>query len=152
MAEPESNVDSEPRGPEALEDLTLRAAELSEHLGSYLRAQTDKVAYSFKKALRAALFGFILIVLFFGIVLCSVAFLFYGAAMALNAWLGIPWLGYLIVGATMLLILGLWIRFGLFGKSKKALQKQIKDYENELRAQQAQYGANAVGRAAGLAE
>jgi len=152
MTDPQPPFDSEPRGPEALEDLTLRAAELSEHLGSYLRAQTDKVAYSFRKALRAALFGFILLILFFGLILTAVGFFFYGAAMGMNAWLQNGWLGFLIIGAAMLAALALWIRFGLFGKGTQALKQQIKDYENELRQQKARYGADAVGRAAGLAE
>ncbi len=147
MQEPETHP-SPPAGPEALEDLTLRAAEFSEYVGSYLRAQKDKVAYSLRRVVVGLILGIFLVLFLAGVLIAAIACLFYGATLGIKEWVGKEWIAFLISGGGTLLILGLFLKFGLLGRKKKGLETGLRNYEEELRHQHERFGHDATERAA----
>jgi hypothetical protein len=154
MPEPEptpplaSEPDPSPLGPEALSDVALKVAELTDYLTAYLRSQKERTAFGIRRIIKAGILYFLLALFGAAALLTSVAFAFYGAAKGLQTWLGgREWLAYLIVGIFPMLASAVWLKFGLFRKNR-SLRREWKAYEEELGEQRARYGHDAVERAA----
>lgn len=155
MTEPERTETSDAgeadplQGPEALQDVALRAAELSEYLAAFLRAKKDGVALTLRQALKGIILTVLIILGATGALLTGIVFVFYGMAEGLGkAFGGREWLGYLIAGAVPLAVTFLFLKISVVGKGKFKAKKAWKEYESELSAQRARFGHDAAERAA----
>jgi len=152
---------TEPQGPEAsappedketreaMEQLPRQLQEIWEHLGSYLGAKWAQSKGDLRNGLLAFALWALLILLFSGVFLIAIAFVFYGSALALaQLFGGRPWAGFLVSGGVLLAGGALYIRWKLGALRRAALEKKIKDYEQKLERQKEKYGLNALERAA----
>ncbi|MCC7345504.1 MAG: phage holin family protein [Deltaproteobacteria bacterium] len=134
---------------EAMEQLPRQLQEIWEHLGSYLGAKWAQSRGDLRNGLLAFALWALLILLFSGVFLIAIAFVFYGSALALAQLLGgRPWAGFLVSGGVLLAVGALYIRWKLSSLRRAALEKKIKDYEQKLERQKEKYGVNALERAA----
>lgn len=134
---------------EAVAALPQQFQEIWEYLGDYLAAKWAQGKGGLQNGLLAFALWALLILLFSGVFLIAIAFVFYGSALAISELLGArPWAGFLISGGALLLFGTLYIRWKLASLRQSALEKKIRDYERKLERQKEKYGFNAVERAA----
>src|SRR5262245_35941839 len=103
----ESSAGDEPKGPpvDPWAGLLSHLGELIEYLSCYLGIELERRKLSLKDALwKMAVMGGLLCVAI-GALLIAIAFVLYGISQGVGEiWGGRPWLGYMIVGLSVLFI------------------------------------------------
>ncbi|HKY63157.1 MAG TPA: hypothetical protein VJR29_07040 [bacterium] len=138
-----------PSNSQALDELPGQFREIWEYLVEYLDAKWDLSKVNFRDALLQVVLWSVLTLLGAGLILIAIAFVFYGAALALTEVLGgRAWAGYLIAGGTLLLIFFLSIHFKIASAKRKSLREKTEKYERKLEEQRRKFGFSAADRAA----
>lgn len=76
---------------------------------AYVSARVDLAKLSARRALLGVANWALAVLLASGLCLTAIVFLFYGVAEGLGQWLQRPWLGYLVTGASLLLLLAITV-------------------------------------------
>ena len=145
----EPNPTDENGPKDALEELPKQFAEIGEHLGAYLGAKWARSKGSVRDGLFGLALWVLLILLFTGVFLTSIVFVFYGSALGLSQLLGgRTWAGFLLAGGILLLVGTLYITYKIKSLRRASLNKKLEAYEQKLERQKEKFGINAMERAA----
>jgi len=135
--------------PADLQSLSQQFSEAKTYLASYIDAQWERAQISLKEVVSEVVLGGLTLFLLYGLILIAFAFICYGVALGLGQVFGNqPWLGYVAAGAGFLLLSFAFLLFYWSKVKNKSLNKRIKDYEQELEKQRAQFGRTAIHQAA----
>lgn len=110
-------------GPESVKSLVRHAAPLTDQLAAYFQAHLKKIFSALKLDLLQTLFWVLILVLFMQAAYLSLSLVLHGGGEGLGILLGNrPWLGSLLVGATLLLLILLGIQV-LMASLRKAVRQ-----------------------------
>lgn len=124
-------------------------AELREYAAYFLSAKVDSVKLSVRKVAIYAALGVVGLMAGGALVVSAIVLLCWGLAGAFAAIFGVWWLGYIIMGVLLMVVLGAGIGLGLkriTGQWKRATEDK---YEQRRERQQTEFGHNVHERAAG---
>lgn len=144
-----STPSPQPPSAEGLQELSDKLAEVSSYLSLYLESQRDRLQLAIKQGLWGlALFPLGIFVVG-GTILMALGFLGYGVATGLARLLGQgPWLGFLLTGVILLMVLGILLTYLFKVRNKGGLKGRRKQWKQELQKQRERFGHDAEERAA----
>src|SRR5262245_41147105 len=114
-APPEAPADAPPDiaedGTKILAQVAQQFAEIGEYLSCYLNTQLDRAKLTVRELILKFFLGLIGLSLVLGVLGVSVVFVFYGTALGLGKVLGDrAWLGFLVMGASVLTVSALSLK------------------------------------------
>jgi len=138
----------EPSPEEALHRLGQQIAALQAYFTHFVSAKVDRGLLSARQLALGAILGVVGLIALAGLVVTATVLLLVGAATGLallfNGWL---WLGQVVVGGGILLLLTLTIRMGLRAWQYRWCQQKVQQYDERQRQQRAAFGHSVADRA-----
>ena len=125
---------------EVMHDLTSRLAELKEYFAYYLSAKADLIRVSIRKMGTFAVLGAVGLIAAGALVATAVVLLCVGLAGALSALFGYPWLGNIVLGLLVLVIVGIGVQLGMKMLFKQWHHQTVEKYESRQSEQRSEYG------------
>ena len=136
-------ADSHERGPAAARKLAEEFAELKEFAAYYLAARRDALNLTLKQAVIYAALGVVGLIVLSNLLFAATVAMVVGIAAGLAKLFGEQaWLGPLVTGVGLLLIISLCVYLAMRRITGKSRARTIKKYERRLHQQNAQFGHN----------
>ncbi len=114
------------------------------YLRQYLRSSVDLMEISVRDAYTAAMWRLLRFLLLYAVLVLACGMLCYGAALGISDWLGRdPWVGFVVVGATVLI--GQFLRLSWIGyhANRRAVRRRRAQSEREHAQRRARFGHDA---------
>jgi hypothetical protein len=148
-AAPAGNGSEHESPGQAAGDLPRHLAELQSHVRYFLSAWMDELKLSARNAVLYAILGVVALLVFCAIVVTAVVLLLGGLAGAASATFGAPgWVGNLIVGVLVLLLVAGGGFLGMSWYAKFSRAKTVHKYERKRQDQRSRFGRDVGDRAA----
>jgi hypothetical protein len=134
--------------PHPLGDVTQRIREVVEYANQYIETRKDSLRATVRGLIWKAALGVVAGVAGITIIVVAAAYLMSGIAHGLGRLFGgEDWLGELITGLAIFLILSGVAFFAIKSLTKKARERTIKKYERRQQQQRERFGHSATDRA-----
>jgi hypothetical protein len=140
--------EQEPSPQEALRRLLQQIEELRAYSTHFVSAKVDALMLSTRQLLVWAVLGIVGLMALAGLVVTSIVLLLDGAAGGLGRLFGARWLGQLVVGGGLLVLLTLGIFIGVRTWHNRSRQQKVQQYDERQLQQHAAFGRSAADRAA----
>ena len=144
-------VGAGPSGPspeEAFRRLLQQLEELQEYSTHFVSAKVDGLMLSARQLLIWAVLGIVGLLALAGLVVTAIVLCLGGAAGGLGSLFGGRlWLGQLVVGGGLLVLLTLSILIGVRTWQRRARQQKVQQYDERQRQQRAAFGHSVADRA-----
>jgi len=138
----------EPSPEEALRRLLQQFEELRAYATHFVSAKVDGFMLSARQLLVWAVLGIVGLIALVGVVVTSIVLFLGGAAGGLGRLFGGRlWLGQLVVGGGLLLLLTLGILIGVRTWQRRTLQQKVQQYDERQRQQRVAFGHSVADRA-----
>jgi hypothetical protein len=134
-------------GVDALREAMQRVAELRSYFAYFATAQLDRLKLTVRNMIVLIALGVVALLAAGAVIITAVVLLIGGIAQGIGQWLEMPWLGNLLTGAAVLLILTAGISFGITRLTRASRLASAKKYEAQKRQQQVNYGHDVAERA-----
>lgn len=126
--------------------LQERVEEIFEYLSCYLEAKVLRGKLGLKQILWKAVLTLCFGLLAAGSLLVALAFIFYGAALALAELFGNRlWLGYLSSGGIFFAVTWIYLQAKRSNWLKASAHRKLKEYEQKLAEQRSKFGRDIEG-------
>lgn len=139
--------EQEPSPQEALRRLLQQIEALRAYSTHFVSAKVDSLMLSARQLLVWAVLGIVGLMALAGLVVTSIVLFLGGAAGGLGRLFGARWLGELVVGGGLLVLLTLSILIGVRTWQRRSLQQKVQQYDERQRQQRAAFGRNVADRA-----
>ncbi len=152
--QPEEETFDEPSARDGSAGRFFRSAfrqlgEVRDYISYYLSARVDKAKVSVRRLVIYAVLGMVGAIAGAALVASAVVLLCWGIAGAFGAIFQTWWLGYIIMGGLLMILLGLGVWLGLRRMSGQSLKRTAKKYDQRRQDQQTRHGHNVHERATG---
>lgn len=139
---------AEPTPADALHDLQAQLGALQAYFGHFVSAKVDGVLLSIRQLGLWAVLGIVGLIALAGLVVTAIVLVLVGVATAVallfNAQL---WLGQVIVGGGILVLLTLGTIIGMRTWQRRSRQQKVQQYDERQLQQRLAYGHSAADRA-----
>src|SRR5262249_55899137 len=133
--------DAQPTGPDALDEALRHAAEARDYFAYWLAAQADRVKLRLRRAAMWAIVGLAALAILLAIVMTAAALLLVGVADLISKLIGgQSWLGEVVPGVGLLLIVALAVALGLWSWKKSSFEAVRHRFAARRRRQRAKFG------------
>lgn len=135
---------------DAMKDVARQVSELRSYLSYFISAKLDGIIVSLRKLGVYSVLGLFALIGIGGMLVTAVVLLLIGLAGAVSAMFDAsPWLGQLLMGALVLVLMiaGAWLGVWLIARSSR--KKTVKKYERKRHDQRAEFGHDVHDRATG---
>ena len=140
--------EQEPSPEEAFRRLLQQLEELQAYCTHFVSAKVDGLMLSARQLLIWAVLGIVGLLALAGLVVTAIVLCLDGAAGGLGSLLGGRlWLGQLVVGGGLLILLTLSILIGVRTWQRRARQQKVQQYDERQRQQRAAFGHSVADRA-----
>lgn len=138
----------EPSPEEAFRRLLQQLEELQAYSSHFVSAKVDGLMLSARQLLLWAVLGVVGLLALAGLVVTAIVLCLGGAAGGLGSLFGGRlWLGQLVVGGGLLILLTLGILIGVRTWQRRARQQKVQQYDERQRQQRAAFGHSVADRA-----
>ena len=132
---------TQPSGPDALNEALRHAAEAREYFVHWLAAEADRLKLRLRHAAIWAIVGLAALAILLAIVMTAAGLLVVGIAELVGTLVGgRPWLGAVIIGGGILLIAAIAVAIGLWSWNSAAFEAVRRRFAARQRMQQAKFG------------
>jgi len=140
--------EQEPSPPEALRRLQQQIEELQAYFTHFVSAKVDGFRLSGQKLALWIALGLIGLLALAALVITAIVLLLDGAAAGLGLLFGGRlWLGQVVVGGGLLILLALGIFIGMRAWQHRSLQQKVQQYDERQLQQRAAFGHSVADRA-----
>lgn len=138
----------EPSPEEAFRRLLQQLEELQAYASHFVSAKVDGLMLSARQLLVWAVLGIVGLLALAGLVVTAIVLCLGGAAGGLGSLFGGRlWLGQLVVGGGLLILLTLGILIGVRTWQRRARQQKVQQYDERQRQQRIAFGHSVADRA-----
>jgi len=140
--------EQEPSPPEALRRLQQQIEELQAYFTHFVSAKVDSFRLSSRQLVLWAALGIIGLIALIGLVVTAIVLLLSGAAAGLGLLFGGQlWLGQVVIGGGLLLLLALGVLIGMRTWQHRSRQQKVQQYDERQLQQHAAFGRSVADRA-----
>ena len=134
---------------EAWREGFAKLAEIRAYFAHFVAAKIDGIKVSLRNAGIYAALGVVGLIALAAVIATTVALLLVGIAGALGAAVGHVWLGQIITGVLMLILLGVGVMVGMGIVNKSFRSKTVQKYEERKRQERIRFGRDVEHASAG---
>ena len=140
--------EQEPSPPEALRHLQQQIEELQAYFTHFVSAKVDGFVLSSRQIALWTALGILSLIALAGLIITAIVLLLGGAAAGFGLLFGGRlWLGQVVVGGGLLLLLALSILVGMRIWRHKSRQQKVQQYDERQLQQRAAFGRSVADRA-----
>jgi membrane protein implicated in regulation of membrane protease activity len=140
--------EQEPIATEALDRLLAQAAELYAYTMHFVTAKTDGIKLSVRQVVVWTVLGILMLVAAISVIVTAIVLLLTGLAGALAIAFGSGlWLGKVVIGVLLLVIIALGTLIGVRMQQRQSRHKKVQQYAERQFQQQTTFGRNVADRA-----
>ena len=118
---------------QAFAELRIRIEEIREYVSYFLAVKADELKLVVRNTVVYAVLGIVGLLAAAAAVVTAVVMLLTGAAHGLGTAMGNMWLGDLVVGAGLLIVVGLGAVLALSSVTRSSRKNMVEKYENRKR-------------------